>query len=82
MNLPAHRIIIPRSSLNIGYPRNTDGDTLEMLEQVFNSAVNPMSVVLDGVLVRGNKALVDHSGYTKDELIGRPFLDCVVDNPW
>ena len=50
-----------------------------IIEQAFNSAENPMAVVLDGAFVRVNKALVEYSGYSKDDMIGRPFTDFVVD---
>lgn len=52
---------------------------MDIIEQAFQSADNPMALVLDGVFVRANKALVDYSGLKKEEIIGRPFTDFVVD---
>ncbi len=52
---------------------------MEIIEQAFHSAENPMALVLDGVFVRVNKALTDYAGYEKGEIIGQPFTDFVVD---
>lgn len=52
---------------------------MDIIEQAFHSADNPMALVVDGVFVRANKALTDLSGYRKEDIIGRPFTDFVVD---
>lgn len=52
---------------------------MDIIKQAFHSAENPMALVLDGVVVRANRALVDYSGIKKEDIIGRPFTDFVVD---
>lgn len=52
---------------------------MNIIEQAFDSADNPMALVLDGVFVRVNMALIEYSGYKREEIIGCPFTDFVVD---
>ena len=52
---------------------------MDVIAQAFHTADNPMVVVLDGKVVEANRALVEHSGFDEEEIIGRPFTDFVAD---
>ncbi len=52
---------------------------MNIIEQAFHSAENPMALILDGVVVRANRALRDSSEYERGDVVGRPFTDFVAD---
>ncbi len=53
----------------------------DIYEQIFNSAMDPMLLILDDKIEKINPVFCKILGYEENELIGKPFLRFVVKKP-
>lgn len=51
----------------------------DILQQIFNSAEDPMVLILNDSIAKVNPAFCDISGYKEQEIIGKPFMRYIVD---
>ena len=53
----------------------------DTLQQIFNTAEDPMALILNDLIAKVNPAFCTISGFKEQEIIGKPFMRYIVDQP-
>ena len=51
----------------------------DILQQIFNTAEDPMALILNDSIAKVNPAFCRISGFKEQEIIGKPFMRYIVD---